>query len=220
MPNAILFDLDNTLVDRAASLARYAEFFHRDFGTELDVSRPSTVYEAIVAVDGGGYHGWDAIFTHLLDVLPWQTKPTLDTLHTHRHENYVKSAIGMAGLHETLRELQARPLKLGIITNGSQHSQQGKIDLLEIAQYMAVIVISGEVGIKKPDARIFEIALSELSVSAKETWFVGDHPVNDMAGAVGVGLIPVWRRGFHEWPSEYSAPKYQIDALSQVLSLV
>ncbi len=52
--------------------------------------------------------------------------------------------------------------------------------------------MSGEEGVRKPDPEIFRRALVRLGVAAHEALFVGDHPVADIEGAHGAGLLPVW----------------------------
>ena len=53
-----------------------------------------------------------------------------------------------------------------------------------------VIVDSTVVGVAKPDARIFEIALDAMGVAAADSWYVGDMPAFDVAGARNAGLRP------------------------------
>jgi putative hydrolase of the HAD superfamily len=49
-------------------------------------------------------------------------------------------------------------------------------------------VISEEVGVRKPDAKIFELALAGWSIPPASVLFVGDDPVSDIAGATAAGL--------------------------------
>ena len=219
-PSAILFDLDNTLVDRDASLKEYAYRFYVDFRERLEQGEAKTVLDVITRVDAGGYGGWDTIINALETRLAWISPPRPSELAAHRFDHYAPSAKAMVGLYKTLHQLRQQGFVLGIITNGSEHSQQGKIDFLELAPYLSTIVISGAIGIKKPDARIFETALAEINLSADVTWFVGDHPMNDMLGAAAVGLTPVWRRGFHPWPDGHTEPESQIDSLTDIFTLL
>ena len=219
-PQAILFDLDNTLVDRHASLTKYALIFYDDFKDQLLTTDETTVVNLVIWLDEGGYRAKSDFFADLQQGLLWTTIPSLDTLQKHWYDHYVAVTVGMDSLHDTLTTLSEADYSLGIITNGSAESQQGKIDQLEIEPYMQTVVISGAVGVKKPAPQIFEFALANLNVEAITSWFVGDHPVNDILGAAAVGLTPVWRRGFHHWPTEYPEPEYQIDNLPQLLTLL
>lgn len=50
------------------------------------------------------------------------------------------------------------------------------------------IVVSGEVGIRKPEPRIFQLAIADWSLAQEAVLFVGDDPVSDIEGARGAGL--------------------------------
>ncbi|PON17788.1 hypothetical protein C2W62_11420 [Candidatus Entotheonella serta] len=142
-------------------------------------------------------------------------------LASHWFTHFPACAMPMDGLYATLDQLQAQRIQLGIVTNGSVRSQAAKIEALALAPYMNTIVISEALGIKKPDPAIFAHALMEIGTEAQYTWFVGDHPVNDMLGAASCGLTPVWMHGSHAWPSrEHAQPAMQIERLSELIALV
>lgn len=78
--------------------------------------------------------------------------------------------------------------RLGIITNGSSDHQREKIERTNIERFFDTIIISGEVGIGKPDRRIFNLALEQLSVDPKAAVFVGDSLEKDIRGAQNAGI--------------------------------
>ena len=105
-----------------------------------------------------------------------------------------------------------------MITNGRTTVQNATIDAIGVRDLMEVIVISEELGIRKPDAGIFQIALDKLEVTPEATWYVGDHPHSDMNGAKNAGITGVWvRSGGHSWPDDQPEPEYQIDTLPELL---
>ena len=55
-------------------------------------------------------------------------------------------------------------------------------------------IFSGDVGLWKPDPRIFQMSLEALGVSADEAFFVGDRIVDDVGGAQAVGMRAVLRK--------------------------
>jgi HAD superfamily hydrolase (TIGR01549 family) len=94
-----------------------------------------------------------------------------------------KCSILMNGAAEVLDCLKAQGIKLGVITNGSIHEQNAKIDAVGIRHYFDTIIISDEVGFKKPDPQIFRLALKNLNTTAEKSWFIDDHPTNDIKAA-------------------------------------
>ena len=109
---------------------------------------------------------------------------------------------------------------MGIVTNGGTDGQEAKVDTLGIRLYMSAVVVSETVAVEKPDRRIFELALECLGARASQSWFVGDHPVNDVMGAAQAGLHAVWKRGAHPWPTEHEEPRFQIDSLEELSGLL
>jgi putative hydrolase of the HAD superfamily len=61
-----------------------------------------------------------------------------------------------------------------------------------MADMLEVIIISDEVGARKPGRRIFDLACDALGLSAQECLFVGDSYDADVTGAAAAGLVPVW----------------------------
>lgn len=91
-----------------------------------------------------------------------------------------------------LRSLQDRGIRCGVLTNFDYPSHVHQLLELEgFTPFLDCIVISGEEGLKKPDPRIFGLALRRLGLEASATLFVGDHPEQDMLGALNSGLPAV-----------------------------
>jgi putative hydrolase of the HAD superfamily len=90
-----------------------------------------------------------------------------------------------------LTELR-REFALGLVTNGPRDLQWEKTERAGLKDCFAAIVISREVGVMKPDPRIFAIALERLGVAPAEAIFVGDTPRTDIVGAHAAGMKAVW----------------------------
>jgi putative hydrolase of the HAD superfamily len=220
MPKAILFDLDDTLTDRMQSVAHYAGQFQRDFTAYLASTTVASIATAVVAADVRGYRPREEVLRDFSQRLPWQTVPELSCLRTHWGSWYARSVVARAGLEATLCALHAQGIRLGIVTNGETPFQDPKIQQLSIRRYLSTVVISEAIQVQKPDPRIFVHALSEIGCQASETWFVGDHPVNDVLGAAAVGLRAIWLTGGCPWPADRPAPQWQIATLGELVDLV
>ena len=219
MPQAILFDLDDTLTDRTKSIMYYAQCFQSDFVDYLASTTVSTIAVALLTADVRGYHPRTEVLRNFSQQLPWRTIPEVSRLRRHWDTCFPRSVVARAGLAETLSALHAWGIHLGIVTNGEVPFQAPKIQQLAIGQYLSTVVISEAVQVQKPDPRIFAHALAALGCAAVHTWFVGDHPINDVLGAAAVGLRPIWLTGVQPWPPEHPAPPWQIAALGELVTM-
>jgi putative hydrolase of the HAD superfamily len=104
--------------------------------------------------------------------------------------------------HDALRCLDALEatiagVRFGLITNGDLAFQRRKVEAVGLDARMERLVASGEVGVAKPDARIFDVACAEFGVRPEQAVYVGDRLRTDAIGAARAGLTGVWlnRRG-------------------------
>lgn len=95
---------------------------------------------------------------------------------------------------DALNYCKRKKIILGIITNGPMSHQRKKIKRLQLEQWIPEnhIFISSEVGVAKPNSRIFEIAEKKLKLKKEDTYFVGDSIQNDIVGAKSVGWKTIW----------------------------
>lgn len=89
-----------------------------------------------------------------------------------------------------LDRLRARGMLLGVISNWDGRLSRLLVEL-GIEERMDTVICSADVGLRKPDPRIFELACSRLGVAPAEAAHVGDHHYADVLGARAVGLRPV-----------------------------
>lgn len=193
MIRAVLFDLDETLFDRTNAVITCIRGQYNRFSVIAERASQDEFLNCFVALDQHGYAKREIIYEQLLDTfgLPQSLHPELIA---DWHVHYLIQGSGFAGMHEVLRMLKTAGYSLGLVTNGSTKTQQGKIDQLAIGQYFTAIVISDTFGVRKPDPRIFQHALAELGARADETVFVGDNPTVDIEGAQAVGMHAIWKR--------------------------
>lgn len=86
---------------------------------------------------------------------------------------------------------------LALVTNGSPDLQRAKLAGSGLAPYFTAVIVSGEVGVGKPDPRPFELALAALGVDRERAVMVGDSFDRDVLGARNAGILGIWldRRG-------------------------
>ncbi|MCJ8340301.1 MAG: HAD family hydrolase [Pseudomonadales bacterium] len=219
--NCIFFDLDNTLTERAATITAYADQFENDFN---QVVKPALhrdrLAKAFNAIDCGGYTTYEKRADDMLALDIWESKPSVTELSLHWQTWVSKNALPMHGLYECLEALIKMGLRLCLVSNGQSKIQRATVMALQLEPYFEQIVISEEVGAKKPDSVIFEVALQKMHCSATEAIFVGDHPLNDYIGSQRQGFSAVWFGGFHTWPADQEQPKRVIKSLSELYPIV
>ncbi|WP_404407086.1 HAD family hydrolase [Jeotgalibacillus malaysiensis] len=216
MIKAVLFDLDGTLLDRDASLIQLIKDQYNRFPEALHHISRDTYMKRFIELDAKGYVWKDKVYSELIsefDIKDLSVNHLLqDYLNHFQHH-----CIGFDNLHTTLKSLKNREMKLGIISNGRCQFQMDNIRGLGIEQLFDTILISECEDLRKPDPEIFERALMRLGVSAEEAVFVGDHPVNDVRAANGVGMKTVWKKDVH-WKS--AEADVVIEDLEEILKIV
>jgi HAD superfamily hydrolase (TIGR01509 family) len=105
---------------------------------------------------------------------------------------------------EVLTLLRDRGLKLGFVTNAFHPSPLRDYELTDhgiLDFFPDCRVTAADAGYLKPHPEIFEFALNKLGVTADEAVFVGDNAVADIAGAQGAGMLAVLRRKRDKLPA-------------------
>ena len=130
---------------------------------------------------------FDAARTAIMELSSADGGPALDPIE-------LLVALGGGGVRDQVvehcRALRAGGLRTGLLTNNAAEFAEMWRPLLPLDELFDDVVDSCEVGMRKPDARIFELALDRLGATAERTLFVDDAPGN-IAGAEAVGLHTV-----------------------------
>ncbi len=128
--------------------------------------------------------------------------------------------------HYTLAGLKDKGQRLCLISNASNANDLYRlVDNAGLRPYFDHIVISAEEGIRKPDARIFEKALSLMKVNPSQALMVGDTLMADIFGAQRVGMRGVWitRRAMRPENTRVKKsihPDFEIPKLSGLLKIL
>jgi len=93
---------------------------------------------------------------------------------------------------DTIKQLRNKGIKLALITNGNAQTQWDKINRFDLSPLFDCIVVEGDLGIGKPDERIYAHALKRLEVGADEAWMVGDNFEWEVAAPQRIGIRGVW----------------------------
>jgi len=190
---AVLFDLDGTLLDREKSLIAFVSHQHERLAPKLSSISKEVYISRFIELDNNGYVWKDKVYKQLINeynLIDCTVKELLDDYVS----NFKRYCIPFQHLHRMLSEIKQRNIKLGIITNGFGQFQLDNIRALGIEKEFEVILISEWEGVNKPNPEIFDRALAKLHVRATSSMFVGDHALNDIEAAQNIGMIAIWKR--------------------------
>jgi putative hydrolase of the HAD superfamily len=238
LPRAILFDLDDTLISaysepekawrtvteelsallrpfEAAAVARAIaeqarEFWsdpdrHRYWRMRLYQSRREIVRGALAKLALPEHPHVAAVSDRVADRF------------THLREEQLQL---FPDAHRTLEALTQHGVRLALVTNGPSELQRGKIARFELEQHFEHIQIEGEHGFGKPEERAYLHAMQALSVTARDTWMVGDNLEWEVAAPQRLGIYAIWHDALGKGLPVGSSvrPDRTIRALRELLS--
>ena len=210
LPRAILFDLDDTIISAYARpeqawlhvvtelsgllgplppaevvstiMAHASEYWSdaeraRAGRMQLPEARRQIARQALRALTAGGPQLAGGVAERLADRFT-----------AHRDEQMCL----FPGACETLDALRRSGVALAVVTNGPSELQRGKLARFDLARRFDHVQIEGEHGFGKPDARAYLHAMQALSVTASDTWIVGDNLEWEVAAPQRLGIFAIW----------------------------
>ncbi len=220
MAGAVLFDLDETLLDRRSSLRRFLADQHARFfasGRHVSVDDYCTRF---LALDRRGLVPKSVVYP----ACSRNSAPRRRWRRTCFKTTRSGAACSRADFPVLWRPSPACARgvsKLGIVTNGQTEFQDRHIDALDLRRRVDAILISEAEGLRKPDARLFHRAAERLGIAPKACLFVGDNSEADILGAHDAGLQTAWFANGHSWPGGFAPlPGRKIDRLPDLLGIV
>lgn len=188
MTKAVLFDFDETLQDRTLAFEGYMDAFLDEYLPNISQKEREAHKQDMRITGNGGYVNRVEWCTNLVKMWGWDNAPDATVLANHYDYNFGDFNVIFENSIPLLKELKARGYLTGVITNGPSVLQNHKMDTSGLRPYCDIVVVSGDEGVHKPDPRLFEITAERLGVKPQECVYVGDHPVNDIQGALSAGM--------------------------------
>ena len=207
----LIFDLDGTLV---STTPRMIDEFHRLVSQLANIElspkdvreaerwnhyyqMPSTEYIQDLSQSNGHRNKeyWIRYATRHFEILHLSpelaakiVEPLVDRLIEYNQTVKRQEKI-MEDAEPTLKYLKTAGFRIALLTN--RDNQFPPIMLDGLGQYFENIIKAGEVGLWKPDPRIFQLALERLKVNASNAYYIGDNYYSDILGAESAGIKPI-----------------------------
>ncbi len=182
---AILFDLDGTLLNNRASHDGAYEKLCKIYPHVLR-SDAKEQKEALIRL----YSISDpkTAYVKFCETHQWDSPPAFAEFWSLWNTLYIDSAVPFPPVKETLDFLRQNGYRIGMITNGESDFQRAKLKSSGLLPYFDHVIVSGEVGVKKPQAEIYQLCADAMGVDILRCLFVGDNPQTDIAGAKNAGM--------------------------------
>lgn len=196
---AVLFDLDETLLDRNLSLRRFCRWQATE---RLGIDRVDDYVSRFIALDAHGSVWKDRVYWTLKYEFGIQSQ-SVDDLVSEYLNRFCEFCCPKAGAREALEALKRQSYKLALVSNGKSPFQEKNFIAITPGLDFDAVIVSEAVGLRKPEADIFLLSCERLNLSPKECVFVGDNPTTDIRGAKSVGMSTVFIPGYYgAWCAE------------------
>lgn len=107
--------------------------------------------------------------------------------------------------------------RLGLLTNGAPDLQRAKAEHAGLLPWFDAVLVSGTIGVGKPEPQVFQHLLAQLGVPAERSVMLGDNPERDVAGALATGMRAVWIDRTRAAPAPACTPHLRVGALDEAL---
>jgi epoxide hydrolase-like predicted phosphatase len=193
---AIVFDFDGTLVDYIDSDIKSLKHLHSVVEAKVSFDEfLKTAVDVIMEfhrlveqrlIDPLLMHNFRLEKTFKAHEMQWEDS----FLETYKDELF-RTCVPFDGVVEVLDQLRER-FKLGLITNAYDGVEQRKrIAFSGLHKYFDEILISGDIGVYKPDPKVFHTLLNRIGVVPENAIYIGDSIKHDVAGANSAGMKSV-----------------------------
>ncbi len=196
----IFFDLDHTLWDFETNSIQTFKQVLKMYNIGIDLSKFMEVYSPINHNYWKLYRDNKVSKSELrygrlkdtFDRLDYDISDELIDVLAEEYINYLPFNNALFdGTHEILTYLKPK-YKIHIITNGFEEVQHKKMSNANLLEYFDKIITSEEVGVKKPNRKIFEYALNKANALLEESMMIGDNFEADILGARNAGMQTIF----------------------------
>ncbi len=199
---AVLFDIDDTLFS-TSDFARHARANAVRAMIAAGLDLPEEVVQReldeVIAEFSSNYeHHYERLLQRLPPAATRRVNPALIVAAgvAAYHDTKFRELAPYADVVPLLAGLKKAGLRVGVITHGLTVKQAEKLVRLGLLPYLdpQAIFISDQIGISKPNPKLYQAALRELGLKPDEVMYVGDSPEHDIAPPKSVGMKTVWAR--------------------------
>ncbi|MFX0184800.1 MAG: TIGR02253 family HAD-type hydrolase [Candidatus Hodarchaeota archaeon] len=222
---AIAFDIDGTLLNTKLLVERSRlNAIKAMIEAGLHISNVSEAYMKLLNIIQKYGPNYNHHFERFLEELSVEVNPKLVAAAIVAYHDTKRAYLKPdPDVLPTLIKLKTFGIKLAIISNGLSVKQWEKLIRLGIHHFFDTVIISEEVGVEKPNQKIFQTALEKMRLKPNEMIYIGDNIETDIIGANSVGIISVKLdredSRDEETRKQIKKPRYIIHKFNEISSL-
>jgi len=221
MIKAVLFDLDNTLMDFMKMKRRAVEAAVEAMagaGLRVGKKRAERILWSLYAKKGFEYQRIFQLFLKkMIGKIDYSVMAAGIVAYRHVKEGYVEPYPGVV---DALLKLREGGIRLGIITDAPKLQAWLRLAEMKLTPFFDLVIAFEDTGRKKPSAMPFEEAVKKLGLEPGEILFVGDSLKRDVAGAKKAGMVAAWAKYGESREGGGARPDYVISSPRQLVGIV
>ena len=221
MIKAVIFDLDNTLLD-FMKMKEYAvkAAIAGMIEAGLDIDNEES-YKTIISIYEK--EGWEnqQVFNYFLDrtVGEVNNKYLAAAIVAYRRAREANLLL-YPNVNHTLVELMKIGIKLAVVSDAPSREAWMRIYYLNLHHHFDIVLTFDDTNARKPSPIPFQMALKELITKPSETLMVGDWPERDVAGANNLGIRTIFARYGDSFGTINSGADWDINDVYEIVGIV
>lgn len=226
---AVIFDIDGTLVDHSMAIENgMEEFYERYFnGSSLELEKFKEIWEeehdkhveefldGKISFEEQRILRVQGVFERAGREIDRDTAREYFDFYLDAYERGWRLYPDVVDCLDSLDRY-----RLAVLSNGDSSQQRRKLRDTGIEEYFEEVVVSGDIGIHKPDRRVFDEIIGKLGVDHGDAVYVGDNYDADFVGADGAGLVACLIDRELEVEVEFVGDNFKISSLSHLHDLL
>ncbi len=202
----VYFDFFGTLIDSRYAITNIWSRVTKRLGMNIEyddpriwagVQKQREEYEKLADKSGKKYinlsrEEWDELNSVVLDTMGIKSEGAAEIVNEEFNKNFLKVYRLYPGCRETLKQIKAKDIRIGLLTHASRERGQQKMKELKIFEFFDIFIHTQEFGYNKSNIEVYQIALGAMAPNDPDKIFhVGDDIDFDVKMAQKIGMIPI-----------------------------
>ncbi|MBO8131783.1 MAG: TIGR02253 family HAD-type hydrolase [Candidatus Marinimicrobia bacterium] len=221
MIKAVIFDLDNTLIDfmkmKEASISAAIDAM-LDAGLDRSPDKIREGINKIYNEKGIEYqYVFDDYLKNELGKINYKILASAIVAYRKAKEGNLQT---YPHVHNTLISLIKMGIRLAVVSDAPRREAWLRICSCNLQNYFDVVMTFEDTNLRKPNPKPFQLTLERLEIKPEEAIMVGDWVERDLIGAKKVGMKTVFARYGDTFGTAFSGADYEIDYVDEIIEIV